>query len=806
MKFGKEFKKQKVPEWTEVYMDYNGLKRILREVMRYKQSLLHPALMHNRASQQKQITFMDSTAFSTAQHLQSSNLNQSKTDVENQVIDVDTLQRDGSKKIYKTMFLGRSEDGGDVETMFFAKLDEQLNKVNTFYKDKVKALIHEATLLNKQMDALIALRIKVRNPHLNRSNLKIRRSLSNAALRMPPTNITSKGDKSSGKEHMGLTPEVDTIYDHKKDESTAEKELNSARTTGCSTDHGEQVRNHDYQQDPLKILDHVKINNTLDSPISTIRGVFKDSKEQDLSFNKEELRRVEEQLRHAFIEFYNKLRLLKHYSFMNLSAFSKIMKKYEKITSRRATRSYMKIVDNSYLGNSDEVTSLLERVEGIFIKNFSNSNRRKGMESLRPKAKREKHSVTFLSGFFSGCSIALLVAIALRIDAGNLMNKEEGTQYMENIFPLYTLFAYAVLHMLMYAANIYFWRRYHVNYPFIFGFKRGTELGYREVFLLSTGLAVLASAGFLANLHLDMDSSTHGYKTVSKMVPLSLVTFVLVITFCPFNIIYRSSRFFFIKRVFRCICAPLYPVTLPDFLLADQLTSQVQAFRSFELYICYYGLGEYSRRQNRCHRHEVYNTFYFIVAVIPYWLRFLQCIRRFYEDKDAMHGYNGLKYFLTIVAVIIRTAFELKKRIAWMVFALVSSAIAVTMNTYWDIVVDWGLLQRKSRNRLLRDKLLISRKCVYFAAMFLNIVLRLAWMQLVLGFRLHSLRKMTITTTMSCLEIIRRGIWSFFRLENEHLNNVGKYRAFKSVPLPFSYNENEDDDDETEDDEDDKDD
>ncbi|KAF9677095.1 hypothetical protein SADUNF_Sadunf08G0072200 [Salix dunnii] len=25
------------------------------------------------------------------------------------------------------------------------------------------------------------------------------------------------------------------------------------------------------------------------------------------------------------------------------------------------------------------------------------------------------------------------------------------------------------------------------------------------------------------------------------------------------------------------------------------------------------------------------------------------------------------------------------------------------------------------------------------------------------------------------------------RLENEHLNNVGKYRAFKSVPLPFTY-------------------
>lgn len=30
------------------------------------------------------------------------------------------------------------------------------------------------------------------------------------------------------------------------------------------------------------------------------------------------------------------------------------------------------------------------------------------------------------------------------------------------------------------------------------------------------------------------------------------------------------------------------------------------------------------------------------------------------------------------------------------------------------------------------------------------------------------------------------------RLENEHLNNVGKFRAFKSVPLPFNYDEDED--------------
>lgn len=76
----------------------------------------------------------------------------------------------------------------------------------------------------------------------------------------------------------------------------------------------------------------------------------------------------------------------------------------------------------------------------------------------------------------------------------------------------------------MYAADIYFWRRYRINYPFIFGFKRGTELGYREVFLLSTGLAVLALSGFLANLHLDTDPSTQKFKKVTELVPLGLVT------------------------------------------------------------------------------------------------------------------------------------------------------------------------------------------------------------------------------------------------------------------------------------------
>ncbi|KAM1300059.1 hypothetical protein PS1_011447 [Malus domestica] len=775
MKFGKDFKKQMVPEWAEAYMDYNGLKRILRELREYKRNKhsVTPSKDFERRRSPPDRTI-------SGIELQSGSL-RSNGDIEDQVIDVNTLHGDGCREVYKTKFLRQSEEGGDIEATFFRKLDQELNKVNTFYNDKVEEVKKEANNLDKQMEALVALRLKVKK--LDQYGSRSKRH-NNSAVHL--TSNKSSADDNLGNEPTGLTSGLQVNEEHRREPSTGGSEVNPNHVKNSSSDGRELLKTYTQKEDPMEVLEHVRITNTLESPISTIKGVFKDSREEELSFDNEELKRVEERLRAAFIQFYHQLQLLKHYSFMNLSAFSKIMKKYEKIASRRAARSYMLIVDNSNVGSSDEVTNLLERVETAFIQKFSNSNRREGMKSLRPKAKSEGHSVTFFSGFFSGCSIALLVAIVLSIEARKLLDKEEGAEYVENIFPLYSLFGYITLHMLMYAADIYFWRCYRVNYAFIFGFKKGTELGYREVFLLATGLAVLSLGGFLANLHLDL--SAEKYKTVTELVPLGLLALVLAITFCPFKIIYHSSRFFFIRSLFRCTCAPLYPETFPDFFLADQLTSQVQALRSFVLYVCYYGLGESSRRQSKCRSHGLYNTLYFIIAVVPFWMRFLQCIRRFCDEKDVKYIFNGLKYLSTIVAVIIRTVYEMTKgKTSWMVLALISSAVATTMNTYWDIVMDWGLLRKTSKNKYLRDRLVVPHKIVYFAAMVLNVVLRLAWMQLVLEFKLRTVNKVTITTVIAFLEVIRRGIWSFFRLENEHLNNVGQYRAFKSVPLPFSY-------------------
>lgn len=83
----------------------------------------------------------------------------------------------------------------------------------------------------------------------------------------------------------------------------------------------ENSQNQDIKQDasktkrpaPLEILKQVKLNSDFVSPRSMIKGFLNMPNQADLEYSKEKLIKAEEQLRVAFVEFYQKLRLLKNY-------------------------------------------------------------------------------------------------------------------------------------------------------------------------------------------------------------------------------------------------------------------------------------------------------------------------------------------------------------------------------------------------------------------------------------------------------------------------------------------------------------
>lgn len=162
MKFGKEFASQMVPEWQEAYMNYNYLKTLLKEILNFRSRHRSPAPAKTRSLKRKGSLFR---AFSglTSRY---GNSGSPKKDKEDEVILVSAMQRSDEEagedgRSYQTIFLRSSEDGGEFELVFFRRLDHEFNKVISFYKSKVDEVMKQAEELNIQMDALIALRIKV---------------------------------------------------------------------------------------------------------------------------------------------------------------------------------------------------------------------------------------------------------------------------------------------------------------------------------------------------------------------------------------------------------------------------------------------------------------------------------------------------------------------------------------------------------------------------------------------------------------------------------------------------------------------
>jgi hypothetical protein len=121
-----------------------------------------------------------------------------------------------------------------------------------------------------------------------------------------------------------------------------------------------------------------------------------------------------------------------------------------------------------------------------------------------------------------------------------------------------------------------------------------------------------------------------------------------------------------------------------------------------------------------------------------------------------------------MTAVALKIAYGRQKSRASLALFVIASTIATAYQLYWDLVIDWGLLVRKSANPWLRDQLILDHKWIYFLSMVLNAILRLAWLQSLTQFQIGPPQMDTYITdfVFACLEIIRRGHWNFYRLSD----------------------------------------
>lgn len=98
--------------------------------------------------------------------------------------------------------------------------------------------------------------------------------------------------------------------------------------------------------------------------------------------------------------------------------------------------------------------------------------------------------------------------------------------------------------------------------------------------------------------------------------------------------------------------------------------------------------------------------------------------------------------------------------------------------------MDWGLFDSKAppEYKFLREELIYPTK-YYYVAIIEDFILRFGWTLNLSLTEVGAIPPDLITLVLAPLEIIRRFLWNFYRLENEHLNNCGEFRAVRDISI-----------------------
>nr|CAD7256647.1 unnamed protein product [Timema shepardi] len=492
-----------------------------------------------------------------------------------------------------------------------------------------------------------------------------------------------------------------------------------------------------------------------------------------------------QEIKLAFSEFYLSLILLQNYQNLNFTGFRKILKKHDKLLSVDTGAKWrVEHVEASHIYTNKDIDRLIHETEGTVTQELEGGDRQKAMKRLRVPPLNEQQSpwTTFKVGLFSGSFIVLFLAVVL-----SAIFHEGGVNSLKVAFNLYRGPLLLIIFVFLMGVNVYGWRSSGVNHVLIFELDPRNHLSEQHLMEMAAIFGVIWTLSLLSFLY----SSSLSIPPFAN--PLALTIIMVVFLVNPFKTFRYEARFWTLRVIGRIITAPFFRVGFADFWLADQLNSLVNALLDFQFLICFYitsddwlEVGDTSQCSSKSYIVRP------IVNCLPAWFRFAQCLRRYRDSKEAFpHLANAGKYSTTFAVVIFSTLravnadkYESKYDnpyfYLWILAAVVSTLYAYT----WDIKMDWGLLDTSAtENKLLREETVYSSPAFYYFAMIEDIMLRLMWAISYILTENEYISSDIMTSLSSFLEVFRRFVWNFFRLENEHLNNCGKFRAVRDISV-----------------------
>ncbi|KHN69215.1 hypothetical protein M896_091430 [Ordospora colligata OC4] len=423
-------------------------------------------------------------------------------------------------------------------------------------------------------------------------------------------------------------------------------------------------------------------------------------------------------------EFLHAVIGIKRFRELNYAGLMKLSKKYNKTyPSEGFHKAFSKKIDGSYFSKSKRIDEVYSSIKELYRTVFARNDPGKAKTMLR-KLKRKSTSnpvALYTSGMLGGVSIGLLMLL----DFGE--NKSSKEMFFSTV-----LLQYGAL---LFGVCLSVFKRFHINYKFIFNFDVCSSL-------TSDAYLLMISALILINI-----ACTWANNVFFHISPYWILIAGFLVMFVPFQILYHRSRFYLASVIFRIVLLPMSHVRFRHFYFADVGQSFTTCFKKIFLQGC-----DLDWRLD-----GVINSFFAIV-------RLLQCLKRYKDTRLKFpHIANALKYGLAITVGITAALYEKNKTHDALVYKAMSMAISSICSGAWDIFMDWGIIRIKT----------IYPRHAYVAGIIFNLLCRFSWLILYV-FDIPVL-------WMQFLEITRRFIWTLFRVEFEHLHNCSEFKAKGSI-------------------------